>query len=50
MEIFDKNVDSNKSLCEYVLEHHGEVPPGITIKIGKEEFKLTPQLFKYLNL
>jgi hypothetical protein len=44
------NVDRNKSLCEYVLEHHGKVPAGMKIKIGKEDFELTPQLFQYLNL
>lgn len=48
-EIFDKNVDG-KPLCEYVLEHHGEVPEGMTIRIGKEDYKLTKQLFNYLNL
>ena len=48
-EIFDKNVDG-KSLCEYVLEHHGEVPAGMTIRIGKQNFELTNQMFKFLNL
>ena len=48
-EIFDKNID-NKSLCEYVLENHGKVPEGIIIRIGKEDFKLTDSLFKFLNL
>ena len=49
-EIFDKNVSSNKSLCEYVLENHGDVPSGVKIKIGKEEVPLTKELFQYLNL
>lgn len=48
-EIFDMNYEG-KPLCEYVLEHHGEVPSGITIKIGKGTETLTPQLFQYLNL
>lgn len=48
-EIFDKNID-NKSLCEYVLEHHGSIPAGITIRIGKETVDLTEQMFQFLNL
>lgn len=49
-EIFDRNWESKKSLCEYILSHNGEVPEGVTIKIGKENFKLTKELFQYLNL
>lgn len=48
-EIFDRDVDG-KSLCEYVLEHHGEVPAGMTIRIGKQNFELTNQMFQLLNL
>ena len=48
-EIFDKDVNG-KSLCEYVLEHRGSVPSGMTIKIGKETFELTEQMFQFLNL
>ena len=48
-EIFDMDYDG-KPLCEYVLEHHGEVPAGMTVRIGKGTEQLTPQLFQYLNL
>ena len=48
-EIFDKNIN-NKSLCEYVLEHHGKVPTGMTVRIGKEDVELTDQLFQFLIL
>jgi len=48
-EIFDKNVNG-RPLCEYVLENHGSVPSGMSIRIGKQDFELTEQLFKYLNL
>lgn len=48
-EIFDKNVDG-KSLCEWVLENHGKVPEGMTIRIGKQEFELTEQVFQFMNL
>ena len=49
-EIFDKDLEDGTSLCEYVLKHHGNVPKGITIRIGNETFDLTDDLFKYLNL
>ena len=48
-EIFDKNING-KSLCEYVLENHGKIPTGVSVRIGKEDFALTEQLFQFLNL
>lgn len=47
--LFDRNI-GGKPLYQEVLENHGEVPEGIVITIGKEEVKLTNELFRYLTL
>lgn len=47
--LFDRNI-GGKPLYEEVLENNGEVPEGIVITIGKEEVKLTNELFRYLTL
>ena len=52
-EIFDRDIEDGgkvKPLLQYVLEHHGSVPKGMTIKIGTEIFQLTDTLLQYLNL